>query len=433
MARSDSPINRREFLGSSAKNAAGVAAGVVGVGVGVGLVKAGTGPGDTVNLGIIGVRSQGKSLATALARLPGAHIATLCDVDDSVLATAVRAVAAEQGRTPAMERDFRRLLDDPAIDAVVIATPNHWHATMAAMTLQAGKDLYLETPVTHTLAEGQMLAAVAQSSNRIVAVGLPQRSGQQFLSAVDYLRSGRLGTVHLAKAWTVQQRKPIGRHADTAVPDGVDYDLWLGPAPARPFNVNRFHFNWQWFWDYGGGELGHWGVQMLDVARWGLGVGLPRQIAAMGGKHHFRDDQETPDTLLVNYAYPQATITWEHRLWSPFAQDGRSAAVAFHGDLGTLIVDRGGWKVYGGRDAPTAPGGDFLNPHLQDFLDCVRSRQQPACDLEAGRQSSALCHLGNIAYRLGRSVDFDPVRESFGSDRAAAGFANREPRGPWTL
>lgn len=426
----DEPINRREFLGSSAKNAAGVAAGMVGL-AGVAVAKAA--PTERVSVGVIGVRGQGKVLATGLAALPDVDLVTLCDIDESQLPIVSNAVAAIQGRPPRAEQDFRRLLDDPSLDAVVIAAPDHWHAVMTILACQAGKDVYVEKPVSHNILEGERMVAAAARYRRVVQAGLQQRSGMHFQSAVDFVRSGQLGAVHLAKAWTVHQRKPIGFKKETATPAGVDYDLWLGPAPARAFQPNRFHYNWHWFWDYGTGELGNWGVHMLDLARWGLDVGLPSQVSAAGGKHYFHDDQETPDTLLVQYTFPGKTITWEHRLWSAHGQEGRSAAAAFYGDRGTLIVDRGGWKVYGQKETLTAGASELLEPHLREFIRCIKTREQPACDIETGHVSSALCHLGNMAYRLGRSVNFNPMTRTCGEDAAANALLGREYRVPWGL
>src|SRR5437588_7723547 len=279
------PINRREFLGASAANAAGMAAaGVVGW---TGVAAAQGAPSERVAVGIIGVRSQGKMLATALAAFPDGHVAAVCDVDEGLLPPAAREVEAAQGQLPRMATDFRTLLDDSSLDAVVIATPDHWHALMTILACQAGKDVYVEKPVSHSLAEGPSMVAAARRHRRIVQAGLQQRSGAHFLSAVEYVQSGRLGRVHLAKAWTVHQRKPIGFKKNAAAPAGVDYELWLGPAAARPFNPNRFHYNWHWFWDYGTGELGNWGAHLLDVARWGLSVEFPTQVSASGGKYHF--------------------------------------------------------------------------------------------------------------------------------------------------
>ncbi len=337
------------------------------------------------------------------------------------------------------------MLDDPRVDAVVIATPDHWHALMTILACQAGKDVYVEKPVSHNLTEGERMLAAALESGRIVQCGLQQRSGAHFRSAIEYVRSGKIGPVHLAKTWSVNRRKSIGNKPAGPVPAGVNYDLWLGPAAERAFQPNRFHHNWHWFWDYGTGELGNWGVHMLDVARWGLGVEWPRQVTASGGKHAFLDEQETPDTLFVNYHFqPESrasqaqqlapkTITWEHRLWTNHGIEGRSTAVAFYGERGTLIVDRGGWKVYGTREAPSAEPGDLLKPHLANFLEAIKTGSSLACDLTTGHISSGLCHLGNIAYRTTGHLTVQADQPNFGLQGDAANLLTREYRTPWEL
>jgi predicted dehydrogenase len=426
-------VNRRQFLGSSAKNAAGVAAGMVALAGATAVAGSKSTPGERVRVATIGVRNQGKTLTAHLAGLPDVDVVALCDVDESLRPAATSAATDAHGKAPRWESDFRRILDDRTIDAVVIATPDHWHAPMTILACQAGKDVYVEKPVSHNVREGQQMVAAARRSGRVVQSGLQQRSGTHFQSAVDFVRSGKLGAVHLAKAWTVHRRKPIGRKRDSVPPDGVDYDLWLGPAPLRAFNANRFHYNWHWFWDYGTGELGNWGTHMLDVARWGLGVGLPTRISASGGRFHFDDDQETPDTLVVQYAYPRATIVWEHRLWSTHGVEGRSAAAAFYGEAGTLVVDRGGWKVYDLAETIASDSSEQPIAHLRNFIDCIKSRSRPAADIETGHISSALCHLGNIAYRVGREVTFYPEVATFGTDREASLLLSREYRSPWDL
>jgi predicted dehydrogenase len=399
-------VSRRQFLGRSAQQAAGVAVGVVGLTAGVASASVGRvgSPNERVRVGIIGVRNQGRLLAAELAKLADVDVKTLCDVDESQFALAAQAVVDQGQKTPTTEREFRTLLDDPSLDAVVIATPDHWHAPMTLLALQAGKDVYLESPATHSAQEGTALIEAARSGERVVQVGLQQRSGSHFQSAVQFVKSGKLGNVRMAKAWMVHRRKSIGRRAECAVPEHVDYAGWLGPATARAFQPNRFHFNWRWFWEYGGGELAHWGVHMLDVARWGLNVEAPQRVSAVGGKYSFNDDGETPDALSVQYDFGAKSILWEHRLWSSHTPEGRSSGVAFHGDNGTLVVDRGGWKVYDHSETVTADASDLLAAHLRNFIDCVRSRQAPAASLEVGVAASNLCHLGNAAYRLGREL-----------------------------
>ena len=394
-------LNRRRFLEANARNAAGVAAGVVGLSSSAASASAN----EAVQVGVIGVRSQGKVLGKLLAGMPDAHVAAICDVDQAQFASAVRDFEELQGTKPRCESDFRRLLDDESIDAVVIATPDHWHAQIALQACQAGKDIYLEAPVTHTISEGDDLLAVTEDTDRVIQCGLQQRSGSHFQSAIDFLQSGGLGRVHLAKAWTVHRRKPIGVKKDSQPPQSLDYEAWLGPAPKRPFNSNRYHHNWRWFWDYGSGEIGQWGAHLLDVARWGLGVVGPDSVSANGGKYATDDQQETPDTLLVNYEFAgdapekNKTIVWEHRLWSNRGLEGRSAASAFYGEKGVLVIDRGGWKVYDSNEKHADGASDTTEPHLRNFLACIKSRQRPNADIRTGLESSTLCHLGNDAYR----------------------------------
>jgi predicted dehydrogenase len=421
----NAPLNRREFLGSSAMNAAGAMVGAVGL---AGVATASTSSNEQVNVGVIGIRNQGKLLATELTRFPDVWIAAICDVDATLLPGFARTIAQEQGVEPRCEIDFRRLLDDQTLNAVVIATPDHWHAPLAILSCRAGKDVYLESPVSHSIPEGAALLKAVSSTDRIVQSGMQQRSGAHFQSAVEFVRNGRIGAVHLAKAWTSHLRKPIGIKGEGPVPAGVNYDLWLGPAQERPFHPNRYHYNWRWFWDYGSGELGNWGVHLLDVARWGMNVELPVKVMAAGGKFHFRDDQETPDTLAVNFSYTGKTITWEHRLWTNQGQEGRSAAVAFYGERGTLIVDRSGWKVYGMKDSAVAEPKELTAAHLRDFVDCVKSRRLPAADLATACTSAAMCHLGNLAYRTGRPIAAEPSEgDSAFPESAGAGKFGRTP------
>lgn len=422
--------NRRQFLGSSAKNAAGMAAGMVGLASHADAA----GSLETVRVGVIGVRNQGRKLAAEFAGLGCARVTRVCDVDDSLQARTLRELQAIQGVTPRWDSDFRRMLDDESIDAVVIATPDHWHVPMAIRACEAGKDLYIEKPVTHAPAEAEPLRAAVQQHHTLVQCGLQQRSGPHFRDAVEYVQSGKLGPIRLAKAWTAHQRKAIGHKSDMSVPAGVDYEMWLGPAPRRSFHPNRFHYNWRWFWDYGSGELGNWGVPMLDLVRWALRLEWPERILAAGGQYHFRDDQQTPDTLSVHYGFADLEVQWEHRLWTSHGIEGRSAAAAFYGDSGTLIVDRGGWKVYNSPQQPSGnPRESDLRAHCRDFVLRVRDRGRPAADLETGLISSNWCHLGNIAYQTGRPLLFQPQTQRFSNDDEANAALSCPHRSPWSL
>ncbi len=407
-------LTRRQFLSRTACQAAGVAAGVVG------LAPAAEQGSDRVRIGLVGLRNRGKELATLCAANPRADIVALCDLDPSMFAP-VQGVLDGAGRAPAaMEADYRRLLDRTDLDAVMIATPDHWHARMTTLACAAGKDVYVETPATWQLSEGIEILAAAQRSQRVVHCGIQERSCPAIRAAMDYLHGGELGAVRFARAWVVHKRKPLPlRHAGSA-PQGIDYNAWLGAAPQRSFHPHHWHFNWRWFWNYGGGELAHWGSHWLDVARWGLGVEWPQRIAASGGTTQSGDTAETPDTMLVHYAYPEQTLVWEHRLFSGYGVEGRSAGVAFHAEKGVLVVDRGGWHVY---DGPTAgmsgSAAAMQQAHLDQFLSAVLQRQSNPSGLWEAIVSAGLTHLGNAAYRVGHEITYDAVRGRCLNDPAA--------------
>lgn len=343
----ETELTRRRFLGHTA---AGVVAGMSAVPSPVAVAKS-RGSTDRIRVGVIGLRRRGLELALAFARQPDAEVAGLCDLDSLARRTALRDLAAEQSTVPIVVSDARRLFDDASIDAIVIATPDHSHVPLAVAACQAGKDVYLESPVTHSREEEKQLQQSAKG--RIVQCGLQQRSGAHFQSAVELVQSGGIGRIGLVRAWAVHRRgfpggqaEPTsgspGRRDALAMPNELDYRQWLGSAPQRSFDPHRYHHHWRWFWDYGSGELGNLGVHLLDVARWGMDVELPQRVTAQGLKLREESPGETPDTLSVQYEYPQVTLTWEHRLWSSHGVEGRNAGVSFHGTDGTLIVDRGG-------------------------------------------------------------------------------------------
>jgi len=380
---------------------------------------------DPVRVAVVGVKGRGHDLAKEFAKNKGAEVVAVCDIDDSVFEKPVKSVEGITGKAPRTEKDFRRLLDDKSIDAIVNATPDHWHALVAVMACQAGKDVYTEKPASHNVVEGRRMIEAARKYNRVVQLGTQRRSMSHVKEAVEHVQSGALGKVGMARAWIHQQRKPIGHGQPGEVPKGVDYAMWQGPAPDRPFYPNRFHYNWHWFWNWGTGELGNNGIHGLDVARWGLGVDTPLRVSSGGGKYVFDDDQEVPDTQIVTWEFPNACLVWEHRMWSKHGTEGKGFGIAFYGDKGTVVVDEKGWRVEdgekAGREATEGAGA-----HIQNFLDCVHSRNKPNADIEIGHLSTRLCHLGNIAYRVGRKLTFDGAREAFVNDPEADKLLGRE-------
>lgn len=398
-----------------------------------------SGANEKVVLALIGGRNQGRNDALGAIKA-GAEFKTICDIDDAIIAKIGAELAKAQGKELVPAKDFRRVLEDKDIDGVVIATPDHWHAIQTILACQAGKDVYIEKPLSQTIHEGHLMRDAARKYNRVVQVGTQRRSGEHFRSAVEYVASGKLGKICMIKAWICQVRGSIGKPPDGPVPAGVDYDTWLGPAPNRPFNPNRFHYNWRFFWDYGNTELGNQGVHMLDVAMWaiaalrGLDNCLPRHVSGTSGVCWLNDAKEVPDTQVMTYDYGDFVLAWElHSFQRGRAPEGTAAGTAFYGSDGSLVVDGRGWSVYGkkGEAGPSvkASGGS----HTANFLKCIKSRKRPNADVEIGRLSTTICHLGNICTRLGRDLRFDPKTETFPGDQEANALLRKQYRQPHTL
>jgi predicted dehydrogenase len=382
-------------------------------------------PSDRVRIAVIGLKNRGFDHARLFAANAGAEVAAVCDVDDAMCVRPVKAVEKVAGKAPRIEKDFRRLLDDKTIDAVAIATPDHWHAMLTVLACQAGKDVYVEKPASHNVVEGRRMVEAARKYKRVVQLGTQRRSAPYVQEAIELIRSGKLGKVGMARAWTHQKRVSIGHGKPGNVPAGINYAMWQGPAPDRPYYPNRLHYNWHWFWNWGTGELGNNGVHCVDVARWGLGVDAPITVSSSGGKYVFDDDQETPDTQVATWEFPGVFLVYEHRIWSNHPVEGSLFGIAFHGDKGTLIINERGWRVEEGDAAKSKPSPDGQALHIQNFLDCVKSRERPAADIEIGHLSTRLCLLGNIAQRTGKKLTFDVAREAF-HDAEANSLLSRE-------
>jgi predicted dehydrogenase len=383
-------------------------------------------PSERVRVGVIGLRNRGYDHAMLFASNPGAEVVAVCDVDDSMFARPIKAVESAAGKAPRIEKDFRKLLDDKSIDAVTVATPDHWHGLMTVLACQAGKDVYVEKPISHNVVEGRRMIEAARKYRRVVQVGTQRRSAPSAADAIEQLKRGAIGKVGMARAWIHQKRTNIGKEQPGPVPPGVDYAMWQGPAPDRPFYKNRLHYNWHWFWNWGTGELGNNGIHGVDIARWGLGVDAPIAVSSGGGKYVFDDDQEVPDTQITTWTFPTACLVWEHRMWSRHPAEGSSFGIAFYGEKGTLIIGEKGWRIEDGDGSKsTNPDHRIEARHAQNFLDCIKTRESPNADIETGHLSTRLCLLGNIAFRIGRTLTFDPGREAF-HDAEANGLLSRE-------
>lgn len=402
---------------------------------------------DRISVCVMGMRGRGGGLLSTFASLPEVDVTYVCDIDESVLYGRAKSVADKTGRQPQAVKDYRKALDDKDVDALVIGTPDHWHALPTIHACQAGKDVYVEKPDGHNIIEGQTMVAAAKKYSRVVQLGTQGRSGEMQQAAMKYIAAGKIGKVRFAKAWESSRQGNIGHPPDSDPPPGVDYELWLGPAPKRPFNVRRFHGSWRWFFDYGTGDLGNDGVHLLDFARWGLKTAvaaegkeisnIPRAVSAYGGKHYFDDAQEWPDTLMVTYDFAGYVLTYELRIWTPYPMHGEAEGAAIYGDNGYVTLGHNRWRAFDskGKQLTEETGGMNNVGHAQNFVDCMRSRERPVADLETvGHASSLLCHLGNAAWRAGRALQFDQEQYRFVGDEDANQYLTRpEYRKPWVL
>jgi predicted dehydrogenase len=403
-----------------------------------------SGANERLGLAVVGVNGMGGFHARTLASRPDVRLVALCDVDREARARAAKSVADAGGGEPASVEDFRKLLDDRAVEAVVVATPHHWHVPIALRAIAAGKDVYIEKPASHVFREGRLLIEAGARHKRVVQHGTQMRSSEVTAKAGEVLASGVIGEVKTAKAWNCQRQTPPVPAPDGDQPAGVNYDLWLGPAPERRFNPNRFHRTWQVFRDYGNGDIGNDGIHDLDLARWGLGeTAHPIKVTAHGSRVDLPAGvREFPDNMQVAFEYASGKVLlYEDRQWTPYGLHGVDSGNAFYGTKGYMIFSRRGFfRVFLGPKEERVPAvadlGRFAHPppaHLANFVACVRTRKEPAAPGEAAHLSCGLVHLGNIAYRLGRVLKFDPKAEKFPDDREATELLTKEYRKPWSV
>jgi len=406
------------------------------------------GANDRIRVAVVGVRGRGRDHVTGMAKANNVQVAAVCDIDQANVERAQAMTVSLGQAKPEGVSDLRKLLENKSIDAVMIATCNHWHALAAIWACQAGKDVYVEKPACHNIFEGRKMVEAARKYNRIVQCGMQSRSIAHKQEAIRLLREGVIGNVYMAKGLCFKRRVSIGRSPDGPVPAGVNYDMWLGPAPLRPFNPNRFHYNWHWFWDYGNGDIGNQGVHELDVARWGLHqTGLPSSVFSDGGKFVYDDDQETPNTQLATFNYGKLRLVFEvrglltHSEGSIPREGGNSIGNIFYGSEGYLSVDSTGYQVFLGekhervKDVKAKEGIWDTQPHFDNFIAAVRTRKASDlnADIEEGHQSAALCHLANISFLLGRKLKVDPAKENFGADGEANAMLTRRYRAPYVV
>jgi len=434
-------VSRRSFIQSTA-------AATVGMSVSGASAFQASGANDRVVLAVVGTNGRGAQLAKLFSKLPGSEVGYICDVEEKALAKGVKAVTGVQAREPKTAVDFRRALEDKNVNAVVIAMPDHWHAPAAILACAAGKDVYVEKPCGHNPLEGELLVAAARRYNRIVQMGSQRRSWPNVMDLVAQLRSGSLiGRVYFARGWYVNTRGPIGVGKEAPVPAGLDYDLWQGPAPRRPFKDNLIHYNWHWFWHWGTSEACNNGTHEIDVMRWAMDVNFPTRVESSGGRFHYKDDWECADTQVASFGFEGGkSFIWEARSCNGFKTEGLSRGVTFHGEQGSVLVDDNAYTVFDQKHKVvtkvedvseqstvdiTGPGDRLDSYHLANFLDCVRSRKAPNADIEQGHRSVLLCHLANVAYRVGHTVRCDPANGHVLDDKAAQALWGRTYEPGW--
>jgi len=402
---------------------------------------------DKIVVGLIGCKGMGFVDLRAFLRQPNVECAMLCDIDRNILEERAAQTEKIQGKKPKMVEDFREVIDNKDIDAVIIGTPDHWHCLPMVYASEVGKDVYVEKPLANTIQECNIMLKAAAKYERVVQVGQWQRSDPHWKTVVDFVHSGKLGRIRTVKVWAyIGWKDRLPYYADEPVPEGVNYDFWLGPAPKRPFNRHRFHFTFRWYWDYAGGLMTDWGVHLLDYALFGMNQYAPDSVMASGGKFAFPEDQmETPDTLQAVYDFGDFGLLWDHTIGIYGGPFQKEHGVSYIGENGTLQVDRGGWQVLPDWDGKgnlemdpipyTERTGDAsgLDLHVQNFLDCMKSRKKPNADIEIGAHIAKIAHLGNIAYKTGRKVYWDVEKNEFKGDEKANEYINAQYRAPWEL
>ena len=437
-------MNRRSFLQKSAISAAGLGLSPL-FGGAYQSVYGQTAASNKVKVALIGCRSMGFSNLSKFLEYPEVECVALCDIDDEWLNKRAADVEKKTGKkVPHLYKDWRHVIDNKDIDAVIIGTPDHWHCLPTIFACQAGKDVYVEKPLSNTIEECNLMEKAARKYNRVVQVGQWQRSDPHWDEAANYLKAGNIGRIRTVKVWAYQDGKPtLPVVADSPVPAGVDYDMWLGPAPKRPFNIYRFHYNFRFFWDYAGGLMSDWGVHLLDYALEGMGADLPSRVFSGGGKFAYPDDaMETPDTLMATYAYKDFNIIWDHACGINHGPFDKKEGLAFFGENGTLVLTRAGWEVIpvvAGKEArmevvPFKKGeGKGLYNHVGNFLSCIKSRELSKADIAIGARVAKMSHLANISCRLQREVRWDDANSMFIGDNEATALSKAYYRAPWEL
>ena len=445
-------MNRRHFSRNTALSAGMLAMGSISSPLMAGSRR--ISPNEKIQIGVIGCNGMGWSNTNSILKMEDVDVIAICDVDQNVIDRRMADYAKLRSNKPQAYRDYRDLLQDPGIDAVIIGTPDHWHCKIMVDAVQAGKHVYVEKPVANTIEESNIMVDAAAKAGKVVQAGQWQRSGPHYKEAIDIVRSGKLGNIRLVKVWAYQGwMKPVPVLQDTTPPEGVDYDFWLGPAPKRAFNQNRFHFNFRWFWDYAGGLMTDWGVHEIDIALYAMNAIAPVSVMASGGKLAYPDDaSETPDTLQAIFQYENFNMLWEHATGIDGGPYGRREGIAFIGNNGTLIVNRRGYEVVVEREpkgysnwgedkmerieAFEVQGGvSYLDLHTQNFVEAIKANNPSMLNthIESGSVAAINAQMGNIAYKTGRQLFWDVASGSFKNDEEANALVKATYHNDWQV
>ncbi|MEM9647524.1 MAG: Gfo/Idh/MocA family oxidoreductase [Bacteroidota bacterium] len=443
--------NRRHFLKQSSIYTAGLGASLLFPTELLAMLRKPSSPNDRIQVGLIGCNGMGFANLMSMLKNSEVEVVALCDVDKNVLGAKTKELAKANIKKPKWYSDYRKLLEDKDVDVVIIGTPDHWHCLQLVDAVNAGKDVYCEKPIANSIGECNVMRNVVNNSDRMVQIGQWQRSQPHFVDAINLVHSGKLGQIRLVKAWAYQGwMQSIPKVPNGPVPEGVDYKMWLGPAPERPFNQNRFHFNFRWFWDYAGGLMTDWGVHLVDYALYGMKAANPKSVMALGGKFAYPDDaQEAPDTLQTVYEFDGFSMLWEHATGIDGGNYGRDHGIAFIGNNGTLVLNRGGWEVIPEKDRPNwnknngpkmeaiplqTVEANGLDLHTTNFLNAVKSRDGESLNapIQVGYDAAVVCHMGNVAYKSGKRLLWDSEKGQFGNEQANALLQNEYHNG-WML
>jgi predicted dehydrogenase len=405
------------------------------------------GANERIRTGIMGVNSRGLQLAGSFSKQSDCEIIYICDVDTRAAAKCIDTVGKLQNSTPRAAPDFRKALEDKQLDVLVIAAPDHWHVPAAMLASKAGKHIYLEKPCSHNPNEGEMLVAAAAKYKNVIQMGNQRRSFPNIIAAIDELHNGAIGRVYFAKTWYNASRGSIGKGKEAPVPSWLDYDLWQGPAPRKPYKDNLIHYNWHWFWHWGTGESLNNGTHFVDLARWGLGVDYPVRVSSSGGRYHYQDDWETPDTQIITMEFDNNTsMVWEGLSCNGYPTEGKSVGVIFYGENGTLAINENSYKIFGkdnklikdvtnqtvvdaSNKSNPSPGLDVV--HIRNFFDSIKNGTRLNADILSGHKSTLLVQLGNISLRSGNTLHLDPASGHIKNDPAAMKYWSREYQKGW--